>query len=57
MSEKKTKKKQSLEIKTRTPQKRGIFDNIGANRTTDPHPLREILNFPAASSDVLKETD
>ena len=46
--------KPKLEIKTRTPKKSsGIFDNIGQNRGSGEHPLREILNagFPAAGSD------
>lgn len=46
--------KPRLEIKTRTPQKSsGIFDNIGQNRGTGEHPLREILRgqFPAPVED------
>jgi hypothetical protein len=42
--------KKRLEIKTRTPQKSsGIFDNIGQNRGSGEHPLRELLNagFPS----------
>lgn len=47
MANKKEKKKPVLEIKTRTPEKRGIFDNLGNDRTKDRHPLRDILDFPA----------
>jgi hypothetical protein len=51
MADKKEKKKPALEIKTRTPEKRGIFDNLGSDRTKERHPLRDILDFPARSDD------
>ena len=51
MAEKKEKKKPVLEIKTRTPEKRGIFDNLGNDRTKDRHPLRDILDFPSTNPD------
>lgn len=51
MADKKEKKKPALEIKTRTPEKRGIFDNLGNDRTKDRHPLRDILDFPSQSDE------
>lgn len=38
--------KTKIEIQTRKPEKRGIFANLGNDRNTNDHPLREILNFP-----------
>lgn len=47
MAEKKPNpEKSKIQIQTRKPEKRGIFDNIGNNREKNDHPLREILNFP-----------
>lgn len=41
-------KKPKIEIQTRKPQSRGIFDNLGKDRQENVvHPLSEILNFPA----------
>ena len=46
MAEKKV-KKQKVEIATRAPQKRGIFDNLGKDRQQNvKHPLSEIIIFP-----------
>ncbi|HEY0457629.1 MAG TPA: hypothetical protein VGC97_00675 [Pyrinomonadaceae bacterium] len=48
MAEKKEKSaKTKIEIQTRKPERRGIFDNLGSDRSTNDHPLREILNFPS----------
>jgi len=47
MGEKKEKTpKSKIEIRTRKPEKRGIFANLGSDRSKNDHPLREILNFP-----------
>jgi hypothetical protein len=37
--------KPKLEIKTRSPQKKGLFDNLGADRDSSVHPISEILNL------------
>ncbi|MBC7947114.1 MAG: hypothetical protein H7Y42_04485 [Chitinophagaceae bacterium] len=55
MAEKKEKKKPVLEIKTRTPEKRGIFDNLGNDRSKERHPLRDILDFPSSSDEKPSE--
>jgi hypothetical protein len=50
--EKKAKQpKAKIQIQTRKPEKRGIFANIGSDRAKEIHPLRDILNFPAGSSE------
>lgn len=43
----KTSEKPKIEVQTRKPESRGIFANIGKDRQTDNHPLREIMNFPS----------
>ncbi len=50
MSEVKKSEKPKLEIKTRSPQKKGIFKNLGKDRDSSSHPLSEILNFPSLES-------
>ncbi|MEP6902632.1 MAG: hypothetical protein ABJA66_12825 [Actinomycetota bacterium] len=49
--------KPKIEIKTRKPEKRGIFANLGENRNTDEHPLREILNFPIEQTEIIPPAD
>ncbi len=46
MTEKKP-KKEKVQIETRAPQRRGIFDNLGKDRQKVKHPFGEIMNFPA----------
>lgn len=50
MTEKKP-KKGKVQIETRAPQKRGIFDNLGKDRQRVKHPFAEIMNFPAENED------
>jgi hypothetical protein len=50
MAETKKNEKPKLEIKTRNPQKKGIFNNLGKDRDTSLHPISEILNFPASDA-------
>ncbi len=47
MAQEKRKPDSKIEVPTRKPQKPGIFANIGANRSSGSHPVREILDFPA----------
>lgn len=42
--------KPKLEIKTRSPQKKGLFDNLGSDRNTSVHPISEILNLPISKT-------
>ena len=53
MTQKKPKpeRKSKIEVPTRTPEKRNIFANLGKDRSSDRHPLREILNFSATDLD------
>lgn len=42
---------EKFEVPTRTPRKPGIFDSVGTNRQTGPHPVIEMLDgLPSASS-------
>ncbi|CAN5355033.1 hypothetical protein BH10ACI2_BH10ACI2_00280 [soil metagenome] len=45
--------KDKLQIPTRTPQKPGIFDNVGLNRESVVHPVRE---FIGDRSDIVSDT-
>lgn len=55
MAEKKT-RKEKVEIATRAPQKRGIFDNLGKDRQQNvKHPLSEIIIFPSDENELPKD--
>lgn len=49
--------KSKLEIQTRKPEKRGIFANLGNDRSKNNHPLREILNFPTEMDSKLEQDE
>lgn len=46
MPETKKKNKSTIQIKTREPKKKGIFDNLTRDKRNGDHPITDILTFP-----------
>ena len=56
MAQKKNKNKTSLQVKTREPKKKGIFDNLSRDKRTGDHPVSDILTYTDAKDSVTQPT-